>query len=65
MFPLQGLLAVLLLFSCIFKRELFMSFLKFSIIIMRSNFRSKSRLSGVMVYPELGMVGELGSDDAK
>jgi hypothetical protein len=43
---------------------LFMSFLK-SITIMRSDFRSESRFSGVVVYPVLAMVGELGSDDAK
>jgi hypothetical protein len=42
-----------------------MSFLKSSIIIMRSDFRYESCSSGMMVYPELAMVGELGSDDAK
>jgi hypothetical protein len=42
-----------------------MSFLKFSIIIMRSDFRSISYFCGVMVYPGLAMVGELCSDDAK
>jgi hypothetical protein len=45
-------------FSCIF-------FLKSSISIMRSDFRSMSYFSGVMVYPGLAMVGEFGSDDAK
>jgi hypothetical protein len=40
-----------------------MSFLKSS-IFMRSDFRSISCFSGVMVYPGLSMVG-LGSDDAK
>jgi hypothetical protein len=55
----------LIVFSCISLRELLMSFLKSSITIIRSNFRSKSCFSHVMVYPELAMVGELGSDDAK
>jgi hypothetical protein len=32
---------------------------------MRSYFKSESCFSGVMVYPGLAMVGELGSDDAK
>jgi hypothetical protein len=52
-------------FSCISLRELFMSCLKSSIIIMRTDFRSEFCFSGVMVYPGLAMVGELGSDDAK
>jgi hypothetical protein len=47
-------------FSCISLMELFMS----SIIIMRSDFRSESCFSHVMVYPELAIMGELGSDDA-
>jgi hypothetical protein len=51
-------------FSCISLRELFILFLKSSIIIMRSDFRSESCFSGVMVYRELVMMGELGSDDA-
>ena len=42
-----------------------MSFLKSSIIIMRSDFRSESYFSGVLGYPGLAMVRELGSDDAK
>jgi hypothetical protein len=42
-----------------------MSFLKSSITIMRSDFRSKSFFSGVMVCPGLAMVEELGSDGAK
>jgi hypothetical protein len=41
-----------------------MSFLKSSIIIMRSDFRSESCFSGLMVYPGLAMEGELGSDGA-
>jgi hypothetical protein len=45
--------------------ELFMSFLKSSIIIMQSDFKSESWFSGEMVYPGLAMAGELGSDDAK
>ena len=40
-----------------------MSFLKSSIILMRSDFRSESCFFSVMVYPGLSMVGELGSDD--
>jgi hypothetical protein len=42
-----------------------MSFLISSIIIMRSGFKYESCLSGVLGYPGLAMVGELGSDDAK
>ena len=42
-----------------------MSFLKSSIIMMRSNFIYESCFSSVMVYPGLAMVGELGCDDAK
>jgi hypothetical protein len=42
-----------------------MLFLKSSIIIMRSDFRSESCFFCVMVYPGLAMVRELGSDDAK
>jgi hypothetical protein len=42
-----------------------MSFLKSSIIIMRSDFRFRSCFSGVMFYTRLAMVGELNSDDAK
>jgi hypothetical protein len=45
--------------SCISLRELFMSFLKSS-IIMRSDFRSESCFSGVLGYPGLAMVGEIG-----
>jgi hypothetical protein len=40
-----------------------MFFLKSSIIIMRSDFRSQSCSSSVMVYPGLAMLGVLGSDD--
>jgi hypothetical protein len=32
---------------------------------MRRDFRSESCFAGMMVYPGLAMVGELGSDDAK
>jgi hypothetical protein len=32
---------------------------------MKSDFRSESCFSGVLVYPGLAMVGEMGSDDAK
>jgi hypothetical protein len=52
-------------FFCISLRELLMAFIKSSIIIMRSDFRSESCFSSVMVYPGLAMVGELGADDAK
>jgi hypothetical protein len=51
--------------SCISLRELFMSFIKSSITIIRSDFRSESCLSSVIVYPGLAMVGELGSDYIK
>ena len=51
--------------SFISLRELFMSFLKSSIIIMSSDLRSESCFYCVMVYLGLAMVGELGSDDAK
>jgi hypothetical protein len=52
-------------FSCISLRELFMSFLKSYIIVMRNYSRSESCFSHVIVYLELTMVGELGSDDAE
>jgi hypothetical protein len=52
-------------FSCISLRVLFMSFLKSSIIIKRSDFRSESCFSGVLGYPGFAMVGELGSDYGK
>jgi hypothetical protein len=52
-------------FYSISLRESFISFLKSSIIIMRSEFRSLSCFSGVMVYPGFAMVGEFGSDYAK
>jgi hypothetical protein len=55
----------LVVFSCISLRELFMSLLKSSIIIMRCDFKSESCFSSVLGYPELTVVGELGSDDAK
>jgi hypothetical protein len=42
-----------------------MSFFKSSIIIMRNYFKSESCFSGMMGYPELSVVGELGSDNAK
>jgi hypothetical protein len=42
-----------------------MTFLKSSIIIMRCDFKSVSCFSGVLAYPGLAMMGELGSDDAK
>ena len=50
-------------FSCISLTELFMSFLKSSIIIMRCDFKSESCFSGMLGYPELAVVGELGSDE--
>jgi hypothetical protein len=52
-------------FSCISLRELFIFFLKFPIIIMRSDFRSESYFCSVMMCPGLVMLGELGSDVAK
>jgi hypothetical protein len=42
-----------------------MSFLKFSIIITRYEFKSKSCFSGVLGYPGLAMLRELGYDDSK
>jgi hypothetical protein len=50
---------------CISLMELFMSFLKSSIMIMRCDFKSKSCFPGVLGYPGLTVVGELGSDDSK
>jgi hypothetical protein len=55
----------LAVFSCISLREIFMSFLMSSIIIMTSDFRSESCFSSALGYPVLAMVRELGSDDAK
>jgi hypothetical protein len=52
-------------FSCISLRELFIFFLKSSIIIISCDFKSESCFSDVLGYPGLTMVGELGSDDAK
>jgi hypothetical protein len=57
-------------FSCITLKELFMSFLKSSIIIiiiiiMSCDFKSESCFSGVLEYPEITVLRELGSDDAK
>jgi hypothetical protein len=48
---------------CISLMELFMTFLKSS-IIMRCDFKSESCFSGVLGYPGLTVVGELGFDDA-
>jgi hypothetical protein len=45
--------------------ELFMSFLKSSIINIRYDFKSESFFSGVLRYPGLPVVGELGFYDAK
>ena len=42
-----------------------MSFLRSSIIIMRCDSRSESFFSGVLGYPKLAVVRELGSVDAK
>ena len=41
-----------------------MSFLKPSISIMSCDLKSKSCFSGVLGYPGLAVVGELGSDGA-
>ena len=53
------------MFSCISLRELFMSFLTFSLRIIRCDFKSESCFSGVLDYPQLALVGKLGSDDAR
>jgi hypothetical protein len=57
------------LFTCVllyfFKGVIYVLIYMSSIIIMRSDFRSISCFSGVMVYPEPAMVGDLGSDDVK
>ena len=45
--------------------ELFMSFLKSSIIIIRCDIKSASCFSGMLGYPGLTVMGELGSDGAK
>jgi hypothetical protein len=42
-----------------------MVFLKSFIIIITCDFKSESCFSGVMGYPGLALVGQLGSDDAK
>ena len=42
-----------------------MSFLKSSIGIMRRDFKSNSCFFGVLGYLGLGVVGQLGSGDAK
>ena len=44
-------------------KELFISLLKSSIIIMRSDFKFESLFSIVLGYPGLALVGELGSHD--
>jgi hypothetical protein len=43
-------------------KELFMSFLKSSISIMRCDFKSESYFSDVLGYPSLAVLGELDSD---
>ena len=42
-----------------------MSFLKCSTIIINCDFKSESCFSGLLGYPGLAIVGELGSDVAK
>jgi hypothetical protein len=42
-----------------------MSFLKFSITLMRCDFKSESCFSGVLGYPCIDVLGELHSDDTK
>jgi hypothetical protein len=42
-----------------------MSILNSCIIIVICEFRSESCFSGMLEYPWLAVVGELGSDDAK
>jgi hypothetical protein len=44
-------------FFCLSLRELFMSFLKTSIIIVRCDFKSESCFSGVLGYAALTVVG--------
>jgi hypothetical protein len=51
-----------IVFSCISLRELIMSFLKSSVFLMRRDLRSGSRLSCVLGYPGLAVVGVMGSD---
>jgi hypothetical protein len=50
---------------CISLEELFMSFLKSSISIMRYDFNSTSCFSCVLENPELAVMEELGFDGAK
>jgi hypothetical protein len=50
-------------FSCISLMELFMSFLKSSIITMRCDFKSESCFLVCWRNPGLTVVGQLGSDD--
>jgi hypothetical protein len=56
-------------FGCVllyfFNGVIYVLLMSFSIIVIRSDFRSISYFSGMMVYPGLAMVGEFGSDDAK
>lgn len=54
----------LIVFSYISLRDLFISFLKVSIIFMRWDLRSQSCSSGVLDYPLLAVLGELGSNGA-
>ena len=42
-----------------------MYFLKSSTSVMRYDFKSESCFSGVLGYPRLAVLGELGSDGAK
>jgi hypothetical protein len=42
-----------------------MYFSKFFIIILRCDFKYESCFYHVLGYPELAVMGELGSDDAK
>jgi hypothetical protein len=53
------------LFSCISLRDFFISSLKASIILRRWDFRSLFCFSSVLTYPELDVVEELASDQAK
>jgi hypothetical protein len=52
-------------FSCISFSELFIYSLKDSTIFMRSDFRLASLFSGMLGYPGLAVVEEMGSDGAK
>lgn len=55
----------LFVFSSISLSKLLISSIKFSIIFLPWDIRSVSYFSGVLEFPELLMVGDLGSDSVK